>query len=73
MMGLNYSDICTKCGSNRTAIGDSDLAVTRHCLECKHTEILVDKKKRRSSGYSSIMSDISIADELEMSPEDFAI
>lgn len=72
MMGQEYSDICTKCGSKRTAIGASDLAVTRHCLDCGHTEILVDKKKKRSSGYSSIMSDISIADELEMSPEDFS-
>jgi hypothetical protein len=72
MMGQNYSDICTNCGSNRTAIGDSDLAVTRHCLDCKHTEILVDKKKKRSSGFSYITSSISLADEVEMSPEDFA-
>ena len=72
MMGQKYSDICSKCGSKKTAFGDSDLAKTRHCLSCGYTEILVDKTKNWSSQGRAIMSDISIADELEMSPEDFS-
>ena len=41
-------------------------------MTCKYNEILVDKTKNWSSARSSIMSNLSMLDEADLSPEDFS-
>ena len=71
-MAQKYEERCSKCGSTKVAFGDTDLAFSRYCMTCKYNEILVDKTKNWSSVRSSIMSNLSMLDEADLSPEDFS-